>query len=192
MTRQRGRARRRGIAVGALGVALGAVMLAPLVSAGATAQAAVVRAALAPGSINNILVIELENEDASSTFGAGSPATYLNDTLVPQGELLDRLLRHRSRQPGQLHRRGVGPGSDATNGRGLLRLVHQRLAGLNDPTLSTEPGTGRRYGVRLPDAGADDRQPARRRPTSQSDHERGVVARIRGKTWGTSRAGTAG
>jgi phosphatidylinositol-3-phosphatase len=48
----------------------------------------VVRAALAPGSINNILVIELENEDASTTFGPGSPATYLNDTLVPEGELL--------------------------------------------------------------------------------------------------------
>ena len=52
------------------------------------AQAAVVRAALPPGSINNILVIELENEDEGSTFGAGSVATYLNDTLVPQGELL--------------------------------------------------------------------------------------------------------
>jgi phosphatidylinositol-3-phosphatase len=48
----------------------------------------VARAALAPGSINNVLVIELENEDASTTFGPGSPATYLNNTLVPEGELL--------------------------------------------------------------------------------------------------------
>jgi hypothetical protein len=48
-----------------------------------------VRAALAPGSINNVLVIEFENEDASTTFGPASPATYLNDTLVPEGELLD-------------------------------------------------------------------------------------------------------
>ena len=47
------------------------------------------RAALPPGSINNVLVIELENEDASTTFGPGSPATYLNGTLVPKGELLD-------------------------------------------------------------------------------------------------------
>jgi hypothetical protein len=53
-----------------------------------SAQGAVVRAALAPGSINNVLVIELENESFSSTFGPGSPATYLNGTLVPQGELL--------------------------------------------------------------------------------------------------------
>ena len=59
--------------------------------AGATGAGAqpVVRAALAPGSINNVLVIELENEDATSTFGSGSVATYLNGTLVPKGELLE-------------------------------------------------------------------------------------------------------
>src|SRR5580704_975257 len=53
------------------------------------AQVPVVRAALAPGSINNVLVIELENEDATSTYGSGSVATYLNGTLVPKGELLE-------------------------------------------------------------------------------------------------------
>src|ERR1700689_1811567 len=56
---------------------------------GSGAQVPVVRAALAPGSINNVLVIELENEDATETFGPGSVATYLNDTLVPKGELLE-------------------------------------------------------------------------------------------------------
>jgi phosphatidylinositol-3-phosphatase len=54
----------------------------------AGAQGAPVRAALPPGSINNVLVIDLENEDASATFGPSSPATYLNHTLVPEGELL--------------------------------------------------------------------------------------------------------
>jgi hypothetical protein len=49
----------------------------------------VVRAALPPGSINNVLVINLENESFSNTFGPTSPATYLNQTLVPKGELLD-------------------------------------------------------------------------------------------------------
>jgi phosphatidylinositol-3-phosphatase len=53
------------------------------------AQGAVVRAALPPGSISNILVINLENESFSSTFGPSSPATYLNQTLVPKGALLD-------------------------------------------------------------------------------------------------------
>ena len=48
---------------------------------GAGAQP-VVRAALAPASINNVLVIELKNEDATSTYGSGSVATYLNGTLA--------------------------------------------------------------------------------------------------------------
>jgi hypothetical protein len=58
------------------------------VSSVTDAQAVVVRAALAPGSVNNIVVIDLENEDESSAFGPGSAATYLNNTLVPEGELL--------------------------------------------------------------------------------------------------------
>jgi hypothetical protein len=48
-----------------------------------------VRAALPPGRINHILVIDLENEGFSSTWGPGSPATYLNGTLRKQGELVD-------------------------------------------------------------------------------------------------------
>jgi len=43
---------------------------------------------LPPGAIKHIIVVELENESFSATFGASSPATYLNGTLVPQGELL--------------------------------------------------------------------------------------------------------
>jgi phosphatidylinositol-3-phosphatase len=42
-----------------------------------------------PGAIRHVIVIELENESEGSTFGAGSPAKYLNDTLVPMGELID-------------------------------------------------------------------------------------------------------
>lgn len=48
----------------------------------------VVRAAVPPGHINHILVIELENEGFDTTFGANSPATYLNGTLRKKGELL--------------------------------------------------------------------------------------------------------
>jgi hypothetical protein len=48
----------------------------------------VTRAALPPGKINHILVIELENEGYQATFGPGSPATYLNGTLRKKGELL--------------------------------------------------------------------------------------------------------
>jgi hypothetical protein len=35
-----------------------------------------------------VFVINLENEDYDSTWGAASPARYLNGTLVPQGKLL--------------------------------------------------------------------------------------------------------
>ncbi|MGA8371799.1 MAG: hypothetical protein WB765_16840 [Acidimicrobiales bacterium] len=48
-----------------------------------------VRAALPPGRINHILVIDLENEGFSTTWGPGSPATFLNGTLRKQGELID-------------------------------------------------------------------------------------------------------
>jgi len=34
------------------------------------------------------VVIDLENEEASTTFGPNSPATYLNGTLLPMGELI--------------------------------------------------------------------------------------------------------
>jgi hypothetical protein len=41
-----------------------------------------------PGAIRHVIVVELENESFASTFGPSSPATYLNGTLVPMGELL--------------------------------------------------------------------------------------------------------
>jgi phosphatidylinositol-3-phosphatase len=48
-----------------------------------------VRAALPPGKINDILVIDMENSGFSTTWGPSSPATYLNGTLRKQGELID-------------------------------------------------------------------------------------------------------
>ncbi|HVC67745.1 MAG TPA: hypothetical protein VND44_09135 [Acidimicrobiales bacterium] len=47
-----------------------------------------VRAAVPAGAIRHIVVINLENESYASTFGPGSVATYLNQVLVPKGELL--------------------------------------------------------------------------------------------------------
>jgi hypothetical protein len=46
------------------------------------------RAAVPPGAIRHVMVIDLENEDFSTTFGPGSPATYLNSTLIQQGQLV--------------------------------------------------------------------------------------------------------
>jgi phosphatidylinositol-3-phosphatase len=48
----------------------------------------VVRAAVPNGAIEHILVIDLENESFSATFGPTSPARYLNSTLLKQGQLI--------------------------------------------------------------------------------------------------------
>jgi hypothetical protein len=77
-------------------VILGA--FAAIVVAGVMVQAAranhvdasgdVVRAAVPPGAIKHLMVIDLENESFASTFGPSSPAVYLNQALLPQGELV--------------------------------------------------------------------------------------------------------
>ncbi|MFA5982580.1 MAG: alkaline phosphatase family protein [Methylococcaceae bacterium] len=46
------------------------------------------RAAIPEHAIEHILVIDLENEDFNSTFGANSPAVYLNANLLKQGQLV--------------------------------------------------------------------------------------------------------
>ena len=48
----------------------------------------IVRAAAPAGAIRHVMVIDLENEDFATTFGASSPATYLNSVLLAQGELI--------------------------------------------------------------------------------------------------------
>lgn len=46
-------------------------------------------AAVAPqNTISTIMVIELENESYTATFGPSSPAVYLNGTLLREGELI--------------------------------------------------------------------------------------------------------
>jgi hypothetical protein len=52
------------------------------------AAPSVERAAVPDGGIRYVMVIDLENEGFDSTFGPSSPATYLNQTLLPQGQLV--------------------------------------------------------------------------------------------------------
>jgi len=40
------------------------------------------------GAIQHVIVVDLENEEFDDSFGPDSVARYLNDTLVPQGQLL--------------------------------------------------------------------------------------------------------
>jgi hypothetical protein len=77
---------------GALGIASLAVVSGPLLAsapgAAADDRCDVERAAVPDGAISHVLVIDLENESFSTTFGPNSPAVYLNSTLLPQGKLI--------------------------------------------------------------------------------------------------------
>jgi phosphatidylinositol-3-phosphatase len=86
--------RHRSVPVPALVATAGIVVgaLAGMGPVGGPASAAgsshVARAALPAGSIDHIMVVELENEGYQTTWGSGSVATYLNHVLRPKGELL--------------------------------------------------------------------------------------------------------
>jgi hypothetical protein len=54
----------------------------------ADSRSGVERAAVPEGAIKHVLVIDLENENFSTTFSPSSPATYLNGTLLKQGQLI--------------------------------------------------------------------------------------------------------
>jgi hypothetical protein len=71
---------------GAVGLCLGGIAIAtPALS---DPKPAVQRAAVPGRAIDHILVIDLENESFEDTFGPNSPATYLNSTLLSQGQLV--------------------------------------------------------------------------------------------------------
>jgi hypothetical protein len=74
-----------GVALAAATTSVPAVTAVPA----AAAPGGIERAALPANAIRHVIVIDLENESFSSTFGPGSPAVYLNKTLVPQGELIE-------------------------------------------------------------------------------------------------------
>jgi hypothetical protein len=66
-----------------------ALAVAAAVPAGATgASAHGAHGWKPPPGISHVIVVDLENEDFGTSFGSASPARYLNDVLVPQGQLL--------------------------------------------------------------------------------------------------------
>ena len=103
-----------------------------------------VRAALPPGKINHILVIDMENEGFSSTWGPGSPATYLNGTLRQQGELIDNYygIGHDSLDNYIAQVSGQAP-TDMTKSdcSGASGTVYVNVSpGTDDPFQATNPG----------------------------------------------------
>ena len=149
------RTARRGWPIAAAGVAvLGA--LAPVAVAsgdqsppsaawgGGQSPDQTVRAAFPPGKIDHILVIDMENEGFSSTWGPGSPATYLNGTLRKQGELIDNYygIGHDSLDNYIAQVSGQAPTdmtkADCSGGSGTVYV--NVSPGTDDPFQATNPG----------------------------------------------------
>jgi phosphatidylinositol-3-phosphatase len=90
------RAHRAAATVVAAGAAAAGLALAPTMAASASAAAPGAHTGsagehgspLPGGAIKHIIVIDLENESESVTFGPNSPAKYLNGTLLPEGEFI--------------------------------------------------------------------------------------------------------
>jgi hypothetical protein len=109
----------------------------------ASSSTKVVRAALAPGKIQHIFVIEFENEGYYTTFGPSSPATYLNGTLRKEGELLQNYyaIGHNSLDNYIAQVSGQSPTEDtqadcADNGFSYASV----LPGTPDPDQAFNPG----------------------------------------------------
>jgi hypothetical protein len=89
------RVQRAAAAVVVAGSAASGLALAPTLAASASASAPTTHTgiftksgSLPEGAMKHVIVIDLENESESVTFGPNSPAKYLNDTLLTQGEFV--------------------------------------------------------------------------------------------------------
>src|SRR5215212_6230136 len=81
------------------------------------------QAALAPGKIKNIVVIDLENEDYATTFGPDSPAHYLNDVLVNRGQLIDHYYATSHVSQGNYIAQASGQASTATQNSDCINVA---------------------------------------------------------------------
>ena len=158
------------------------------------AATTVVRAALPPGKINHIIVIEFENEGYQTTFGPGSVATYLNGTLRAEGELLPNYyaIGHNSLDNYIAQVSGQSPTEDtqadcADNGFAFANVE----PGTPDPDQAVNPGQVDGEGCVYPSSvqtianQLDAKYPPNQRPMWRRG---GATTR----TWATRRHATAG
>ena len=94
--------------------------------------------ATGPRSIGHVFVINLENEDYDTTWGTGSPAALSQHDAGPAGQAAHAVLRHRPREPRQLHRRDQRPVAEPVDAGRLHRSTSS----------SSPKGTGQ-YGQAL-------------------------------------------
>ena len=94
-------------------------------------------------------MIELENESASTTFGPASPATYLNNTLLKQGEFVQNYYAtgHASLDNYIAQISGQAPTEETDadcgvqeSGSSIIGSYDDRLPGTLDPNQSLYPG----------------------------------------------------
>lgn len=101
----------------------------------------IVRAAAPDGAIEHILVIDLENEGFGSTFGPNSPAVYLNNTLLSQGELITNYFASSHVSLGNYIAQVSGQGPTVSTNNDCLNLASLSapplVGGFND----VSPGT---------------------------------------------------
>ena len=82
--------------------------------------------------IKNIVVIDLENSLFTTSFGPGSAATYLNGTLLPQGELIENYFSTSH----------VSQGNYVSQVSGQASTLSQNNDCINIPTIFAPPTTG--------------------------------------------------
>ncbi len=145
---------------------------------------------LPPGAIQHVMVIDVENEDYAATFG--TPGTYITQSLLPQGELLQNyyavghvsLDNYIAQVSGQAPNYVTNTDCLGSTGQGAYNDVVPRYA---RPQPGRVPRTGRRPRLRLSLERPDDRQPARRR---LSVRRHGPTGGFTPRTWATTRHGT--
>jgi phosphatidylinositol-3-phosphatase len=116
----------------------------------AAATPAVTRAAVERGDITHVVVIDLENESFSTTFGATSPATYLNSVLVPKGELVENYYATSHVSQGNYISQISGQAATPTQNNDCIDLSTLRkppvLGGFTDITPGTPAADGQVVG----------------------------------------------
>jgi phosphatidylinositol-3-phosphatase len=117
-----------------------------------------------PRAIKHILVIELENEDASTTFGPGSPATYLTGTLLQMGELVQNYYATGHVSTDNYISQVSGQAPNQITSSDCVTSITSLSGSFDDvtPGMLDVPGPGGRPGLRDAAECADDRGPAGR------------------------------
>lgn len=100
-----------------------------------------VRAAAKPGTVKYIMVIDLENESYATTFGANSPATYLNTTLLQQGELIQNYFGTSHVSLGNYISQVSGQATNPTLNNDCINLASLGTATVTGSFTNVTPGT---------------------------------------------------